>query len=837
IKILFFYRWDQPEFTNEIIQGYTLQCFFIENLKEIQICDDKNITTTELEHTVHNLTFNATYYFRVRAHTKIVAGPYTDLISVSTTYENPVPKLLLKTYRGVLIWDVDLNRTNFVSFTDRKSVVYIAYCIQDNRIYWTNEDDLMTFKINENNITKIATLSLTFHINDLCIDWVARNLYLSYSSSDSYILKFDITMWENDIIKFDEIYKISNSHYYLSVSPFMGILYGMSYNWINEEYNMTKYYLDGRSEQIVQINSSFCLSSQNLTYSYAIDNTNNEEPLIYWLCKDRIFVTDINVSMSNTILHNPNAYNTTFRSITIDKTNIYIGAFNNLNQRIVYVFEKKFANLKSVSNSYKYFSEYIEKIYVSDKSLQPYPLMRCLTPDNFENVTATKNSIIINLPEPVVNSGCKKYNLPTTMYTIFVSCLDNNLNKSEKFNVQTFERYYEIQNLTPFTEYKLKFTLSNFYFDQLSINLLDSNVIPIRTNSGKLNAPENITLTPTMAVVYWMPPKKVNCVAVTYEVHWKTVTSVNGTQQKSKQIINVPKRVADGRFFAKINLSLPVEDYLIYVYQGKVKNLEKSGTETSVAIKTIRKDASFHEKKKLLKEALLMNRFRHEHILRLLAVCLDGDSPLLVLELMETGDLLTYLKDCRNLQASDSHALRLQDLFAMCEDVARGCCYLEELCFVHRDLACRNCLLPSRNRKDRVIKIGDFGLARDLYKDDYYRMGGEVLLPVRWMAPESLMINIFTSQSDVWSFGVLMWEITSLGEQPYIGKANEAVINYVRVGGRLPITLNCPSALYQLMLRCWSAADARPNFEYCLKNIIALRKNIKDALLSPVDAI
>jgi len=93
-------------------------------------------------------------------------------------------------------------------------------------------------------------------------------------------------------------------------------------------------------------------------------------------------------------------------------------------------------------------------------------------------------------------------------------------------------------------------------------------VIPVKTNSGKLNAPENISvlaLTPTIAVVYWMPPKKVNCVAVTYEVHWKSVTLVNGTQQKSKQFINVPKRVADGRFFTKINLSLPVQDYLIYV--------------------------------------------------------------------------------------------------------------------------------------------------------------------------------------------------------------------------------------------------------------------------------
>ncbi|XP_025263423.1 proto-oncogene tyrosine-protein kinase ROS-like [Camponotus floridanus] len=272
------------------------------------------------------------------------------------------------------------------------------------------------------------------------------------------------------------------------------------------------------------------------------------------------------------------------------------------------------------------------------------------------------------------------------------------------------------------------------------------------------------------------------------------------------------------------------------VYQGNVKNLESSGTEISVAIKTLRKDASSHEKKKLLKEAELMNRFRHKHILRLLGVCLDGIYPFLVLELMETGDLSRYLRDCRNLEASDSHALRLQDLFAMCEDVARGCCYLEELRFVHRDLACRNCLVSSRNRENRIVKIGDFGLARNIYHD-YYRMRGEDLLPVRWMAPESLMIRIFTSQSDVWSFGVLMWEITSLGEQPYVDKTNAEVIIYVLAGDRLPMPLNCPSALYQLMLRCWTAADARPNFEFFLKNIITLRKNIEDALLSPVDIL
>ncbi|KAL6424961.1 hypothetical protein ACFW04_009357 [Cataglyphis niger] len=157
------------------------------------------------------------------------------------------------------------------------------------------------------------------------------------------------------------------------------------------------------------------------------------------------------------------------------------------------------------------------------------------------------------------------------------------------------------------------------------------------------------------------------------------------------------------------------------VYRGKVKNFGESGLEIPAAIKMLRKNASPQNKKQFLEEAKIMNHFRHKHVLRLLAVCLDQESPLIVLEFMEIGDLLQYLRDNQKFQPSDSHALRLQDLFAMCEDVARGCCYLEELRFVHRDLACRNCLVSARDRENRVVKIGDFGLARDVYKDDYYR--------------------------------------------------------------------------------------------------------------------
>ncbi|KMQ86597.1 proto-oncogene tyrosine-protein kinase ros, partial [Lasius niger] len=271
------------------------------------------------------------------------------------------------------------------------------------------------------------------------------------------------------------------------------------------------------------------------------------------------------------------------------------------------------------------------------------------------------------------------------------------------------------------------------------------------------------------------------------------------------------------------------------VYQGTVKDFEGSET-TPVAIKML-KNTSSQEKIKFLKEANRMSDFRHKHVLRLLGICVDTDSPWLILELMEAGDLLQYLRKSRALRPSDSQALRLQDLLAMCEDVARGCRYLEEQRFVHRDLACRNCLISGRNRKNRIVKIGDFGLARDIYTNDYYRMEGKTLLPVRWMAPEALKYQYFTSKSDVWAFGVLMWEITSLGLTPYYARNDIEVCIYVGAGGMLSKPLNCPSTLYQLMLSCWNAVNERPKFKLCLENIISLRDNIEDTILSSVDII
>ncbi|CAK1585368.1 unnamed protein product [Parnassius mnemosyne] len=258
------------------------------------------------------------------------------------------------------------------------------------------------------------------------------------------------------------------------------------------------------------------------------------------------------------------------------------------------------------------------------------------------------------------------------------------------------------------------------------------------------------------------------------------------------------------------------------VFEGIARQLSNGAAETKVAVKTLRKGATEQEKSEFLKEAALMSNFKHEHILRLLGVCLDNDPNYIIMELMEGGDLLSYLR-AKRASLYTPESLTLLDLLNMCVDVTKGCRYLEEMHFVHRDLAARNCLVAHR-AGGRVVKIGDFGLARDIYKNDYYRKEGEGLLPVRWMAVECLVDGVFSCQSDVWAWGVLCWEVLSLGQQPYPARTNRQVLGYVRAGGTPDRPPNCPPQLYELLQKCWSYnAEARPSFRQCLDVVTALR--------------
>ncbi|XP_030377997.1 protein sevenless [Scaptodrosophila lebanonensis] len=261
------------------------------------------------------------------------------------------------------------------------------------------------------------------------------------------------------------------------------------------------------------------------------------------------------------------------------------------------------------------------------------------------------------------------------------------------------------------------------------------------------------------------------------------------------------------------------------VYEGQLQ-YEDEPEPQRVAIKSLRKGAN--EFAELLQEAQLMSNFKHENIVRLIGVCFDSESISLIMEHMEAGDLLSYLRAARPNSEQSQPTLQLGELLAMCIDVATGCSYLEDMHFVHRDLACRNCLVSSADARRRVVKIGDFGLARDIYKSDYYRKEGEGLLPVRWMSPESLVDGVFTTQSDVWAFGVLCWEILTLGQQPYAARNNFEVLAHVKDGGRLQQPEQCPDKLYALLLKCWQTEpEERPSFRRCVNTLHTIATDLR----------
>lgn len=203
------------------------------------------------------------------------------------------------------------------------------------------------------------------------------------------------------------------------------------------------------------------------------------------------------------------------------------------------------------------------------------------------------------------------------------------------------------------------------------------------------------------------------------------------------------------------------------VYEGIIKHLKMSGDEIRCAIKTVNENATDKERISFLNEASVMKQFDTHHVVHLLGVVSKGQPTLVIMELMANGDLKGYLRSHRpefeNGNEPPPQPPTLRRIFQMAIEIADGMAYLTAKKFVHRDLAARNCMVA----EDLTVKIGDFGMTRDIYETDYYRKGTKGLLPVRWMSPESLKDGVFATSSDVFSYGVVLWEMTTLASQPY----------------------------------------------------------------------
>uniref|UniRef100_A0A8D1W318 Tyrosine-protein kinase Mer n=1 Tax=Sus scrofa TaxID=9823 RepID=A0A8D1W318_PIG len=240
---------------------------------------------------------------------------------------------------------------------------------------------------------------------------------------------------------------------------------------------------------------------------------------------------------------------------------------------------------------------------------------------------------------------------------------------------------------------------------------------------------------------------------------------------------------------------------------------QQDGTSQKVAVKTMKLDNFSHrEIEEFLSEAACMKDFNHPNVIRLLGVCIEMSpqgipKPMVILPFMKYGDLHTYLLYSR-LETGPKH-IPLQTLLKFMVDIAQGMEYLSNRNFLHRDLAARNCML----RDDMTVCVADFGLSKKIYSGDYYRQGRIAKMPVKWIAIESLADRVYTSKSDVWAFGVTMWEIATRGMTPYPGVQNHEMYDYLLHGHRLKQPEDCLDELYEIMHSCWRAEPLdRPTF-------------------------
>ncbi|KAK9870201.1 hypothetical protein WA026_006284 [Henosepilachna vigintioctopunctata] len=234
-----------------------------------------------------------------------------------------------------------------------------------------------------------------------------------------------------------------------------------------------------------------------------------------------------------------------------------------------------------------------------------------------------------------------------------------------------------------------------------------------------------------------------------------------------------------------------------------------------VAVKMMKADTMSEDD--FIEEAKVMTKLQHNNLVQLYGVCSKSRPIFIVTEYMKYGSLLKHLQYLEKNQ-SISQGLLLD----MCIQVCKGMSYLEKHNYIHRDLAARNCLVGTEN----IVKVADFGLARYVLDDQYTSSGGSKF-PIKWAPPEVLNFTLFSSKSDVWAFGVLMWEVFTCGKMPYGKLKNTEVVERVQKGLILEKPNQCCKEVYEIMRKCWShLPEHRPSFRVLIEQLLSISRSI-----------
>uniref|UniRef100_A0A8D3E4B2 Ephrin type-B receptor 3 n=1 Tax=Scophthalmus maximus TaxID=52904 RepID=A0A8D3E4B2_SCOMX len=406
------------------------------------------------------------------------------------------------------------------------------------------------------------------------------------------------------------------------------------------------------------------------------------------------------------------------------------------------------------------------------------------------------------------------------------------------------QRRVAVRNLQAHTQYSFEIQAVNGVSNK-SPYTPQFSAVNITTNQAAPSAVPTVHLmaaTASTMSLSWLPPEKPNGIILDYEIKYHEKVSGNVSQPHIHFPVFAPESpiVTPGmkvyidpftyedpneavREFAKeIDVScVKIEEVIGAGEFGEVcrGRLKLPGRrEIIVAIKTLKVGYTDRQRRDFLSEASIMGQFDHPNIIRLEGVVTKSRPVMIVTEFMENGALDSFLR------LNDGQFTVIQ-LVGMLRGIAAGMKYLSDMNYVHRDLAARNILVNS----NLVCKVSDFGLSRfleDDATDPTYTssLGGKI--PIRWTAPEAIAYRKFTSASDVWSYGIVMWEVMSYGERPYWDMSNQDVINAVEQDYRLPPPMDCPTALHQLMLDCWvKERNLRPKFTQIVATLDKLIRN------------